>query len=360
MPETPENPEELPLADEVAGEENAIEGGGSVGRRRFPQGLKPGSFGGTDGGTKVPPLQNETEDTALQHETEDAELQHETKDTALQHETKDTALQNETEDFTEIAEENEAMIDIHVPQATHTWKDFWIHLGTITIGLLIAISLEQSVEKLHQLHQRHQLEEDLRAEAVKNITILDHNYHSIDNYMAWASELRDTVNAMHASGGKKKLPYPPRPDIPLINLTSPSSSAWTTAQGSALVDLLPREEAKMYDRVYFELKLLSDVQVIRSDAGREEIYFMARFAPVTLAPLQPDLSRMSVEQMDQFSALVTDDLVANRGYRGRLDVLCVAEKTVLSGSTSEDTILSNLKASTAVSQRTPAHDCSSQ
>jgi hypothetical protein len=116
----------------------------------------------------------------------------------------------------------------------------------------------------------------------------------------------------------------------------------------------------MYDRVYFELKLLSDVQVTRSDAGREETYYVARFAPVTLAPLQPDLSLMSVEQMDQFSALVTDDLVATRGYRGRLDVLCVAEKTVLSGSTSEDTILSNLKASTAVSQRSPAHDCSSQ
>ena len=252
------------------------------------------------------------------------------------------------------------MLDIHVPQATHTWKDFWIHLGTITIGLLIAISLEQSVEKLNHLHLRHQLEEDLRAEAVKNIAILDHNYHSIDNYMAWASGLRDTVNTMHASGGKKKLPYPPRPDIPLINLTSPSSSAWTTAQGSALVDLLPREEAKMYDRVYYELKLLGDVQVMRSDAGREETYFLARVAPVTLAPLQPDLSLMSVEQLDQFSALVTNDLVATRGLRNRLDVLCVAEKTVLSGSTSEDAILSNLKASTAVSQKTTAHDCSSQ
>jgi hypothetical protein len=64
------------------------------------------------------------------------------------------------------AEEKEEVpvIDVHVPHATHTWKDFWIHLGTIAAGLLIAISLEQSVEALHRLHERHQLQEDLRAE----------------------------------------------------------------------------------------------------------------------------------------------------------------------------------------------------
>jgi hypothetical protein len=260
----------------------------------------------------------------------------------------------------ETTKENEAMIDIHVPQATHTWRDFWIHLGTITAGLLIAISLEQSVEALRHLHQRHHLEEELHAEAARNVAILDRNYHNLDTYMAWASGLRDTVNAMHTSGGKKKLPYPPRPDNARIVMTMPSSSAWTTAQASALEDLLPREEAKMYDRVYYELKLYSDVQEKKGDAGRAETYFVARFGPVTLAPLKPDLSLMSVEQLDQFSALVTDDLVANRGLRNRLDILCVAEKTVVSGSTSEDDILSNLNASSAVTQRSPAHDCSSQ
>lgn len=116
----------------------------------------------------------------------------------------------------------------------------------------------------------------------------------------------------------------------------------------------------MYDRAYYELKLYSDVQEIRSEATRGETYFLARFAPVTLAPLQPNLSLMTVEQLDQFSALVTDDLIATRALRGRADVLCVAEKTVVSGSTSEDDILTNLNASNAVSGKSPAHDCSSQ
>src|ERR1022692_3960716 len=46
------------------------------------------------------------------------------------------------------------MLDVHPPhQSTHTWKDFFIHLATIVVGLLIAISLEQSVEYIHHRHQ---------------------------------------------------------------------------------------------------------------------------------------------------------------------------------------------------------------
>ena len=44
--------------------------------------------------------------------------------------------------------------------------------GDDHIGLLIAISLEQSVEGLHHVHQRHQLEEDLRAEGERNVEIV--------------------------------------------------------------------------------------------------------------------------------------------------------------------------------------------
>jgi len=29
-----------------------------------------------------------------------------------------------------------AMLDVHVPHPTHTWKDFFIHVGTIVVGLL--------------------------------------------------------------------------------------------------------------------------------------------------------------------------------------------------------------------------------
>jgi hypothetical protein len=65
-------------------------------------------------------------------------------------------------------------MEVHPPhQPLHSWKDFWIHLGTITIGLLIAIGLEQSVEALHHHHERRVLEADLRTEAGKNLILMD-------------------------------------------------------------------------------------------------------------------------------------------------------------------------------------------
>ncbi len=34
------------------------------------------------------------------------------------------------------------MLDVHPPHApTHTWKDFFIHIATIVIGLIIAVGL---------------------------------------------------------------------------------------------------------------------------------------------------------------------------------------------------------------------------
>ena len=46
------------------------------------------------------------------------------------------------------------MLDVHAPhQSVHTWKDFFIHIATISVGLIIAISLEQTVEFFHHQHQ---------------------------------------------------------------------------------------------------------------------------------------------------------------------------------------------------------------
>ena len=45
------------------------------------------------------------------------------------------------------------MLDVHAPhESIHGWRDFFIHLATITIGLLIALGLEATVEWMHHRH----------------------------------------------------------------------------------------------------------------------------------------------------------------------------------------------------------------
>jgi hypothetical protein len=50
------------------------------------------------------------------------------------------------------------MHEVHAAHQTiHSWKDFFIHIATISVGLLIAVGLEQTVEAFHHHHQREQL-----------------------------------------------------------------------------------------------------------------------------------------------------------------------------------------------------------
>src|SRR5271154_5179676 len=114
-----------------------------------------------------------------------------------------------TETDSNESNENEEMpvLDVHMPHATHTWKDFWIHLGTIAAGLLIAISLEQSVEALHRLHQRHELEASLRMECEVNKERAEDNFIRYDEQMTWLLGLHEDIGTMRATGGKANLPY---------------------------------------------------------------------------------------------------------------------------------------------------------
>jgi len=60
-------------------------------------------------------------------------------------------------------------MDIHKPHAAKTWKEFFIELGTVVLGILIALSLEQAVENWREHRQSREAHEAMRAELAGNI-----------------------------------------------------------------------------------------------------------------------------------------------------------------------------------------------
>src|SRR5580692_2084652 len=75
-----------------------------------------------------------------------------------------------------VPESKNPMLDVHAPHGSvHTWKDFFIHLATIAIGLLIAIGLEQTVEFFHHRHQLKEAREQLATERDGNRDVLAKN-----------------------------------------------------------------------------------------------------------------------------------------------------------------------------------------
>ena len=61
------------------------------------------------------------------------------------------------------------MLDVHPPpHAAHGWRDFFVHIATIVIGLLIALGLEQAAEGIHHRAQVREAREAIVQERSAN------------------------------------------------------------------------------------------------------------------------------------------------------------------------------------------------
>lgn len=176
-------------------------------------------------------------------------------------------------------------MEVHAPEhSIHTWREFLIHMGAIILGLLIAIGLEQSVEWLHHRHQRHQLEEDVRAEARRNVEILTtHLDVNIPN-MLWYRAALTTVRATVPKNGSVDVTLPP-PSDPLSSksMVTPRRIVWPVAMSSGATALLSESVAQAYANVDFQAQ--EDQKEV--DKIREAAALIDRFELVTGAKLSP-------------------------------------------------------------------------
>jgi hypothetical protein len=230
--------------------------------------------------------------------------------------------------------EDVPMLDVHPPHAAlHGWKDFWIHLATITIGLLIAISLEQTVEWVHHLHQRHQLEADLRQEGIQNRDLFQGNLQVVEKRMAiTAAKLRAVESTLAM---RKKMP-PPFVDSTFPADTSrgvyinPLESVWVAAKESALINLLPKETARSYTRVYFE----SDMLITANNESIEALSVVQGYECLSgdgTLPCKPNLERMANEQLAEYGEALARYFLRVQTEKLRLLYFEAADSTMLEG-----------------------------
>ncbi len=164
------------------------------------------------------------------------------------------------------------MLDVHAPhESIHTWKSFFIHIAAIAIGLLIAVTLEQSVEYLHHRHQLHQSREALRSELTQDKKIFEHNI----------ALLQSAEASMEANTAFLHSPSMPR-EQPTTSLNYSwellyaRSSAWGDAKLDGTLSMMPAEERDLLDRIYSgilhaqdqELAYLASANTARAIARR--------------------------------------------------------------------------------------------
>jgi hypothetical protein len=150
------------------------------------------------------------------------------------------------------------MLDVHVPHATHTWQDFLIHIGTIVVGLFIAIGLKQTVEAIHHARERQELIDEMRAEAEQNIAVLHANLEVDVTRLQLDLALIALLRAAQPRDGIVTIVRSPHT---ATMHQYPARAIWTSAKANGKVALLSDRQSAIYDRLDYN----AEMATLRSD-----------------------------------------------------------------------------------------------
>ena len=152
------------------------------------------------------------------------------------------------------AAEKQPVIDIHPPhQAAHSWRDIFVHLATITVGLFIALTLEGCVEWQHHRHLVHEARENIRSEMQDNQKELK---GALDVIHKEQAEVKSDIEVLI------KLKQNPEAHGLSVNLRFSNSglanASWNTAHETGAFSFMGYPEVKKYAEVYDTQKLFAD------------------------------------------------------------------------------------------------------
>jgi hypothetical protein len=147
------------------------------------------------------------------------------------------------------------MIDIHPPQhAAITRRDFFIHLGIVVLGILIAIGLEQTVEHIHQHQQVREARAMLREELDRNRGHLAGDITSVDAHVArlWTDlAVVDRARAHKSQPGDQI--------VSIFPAESLQSVAWQTVHTSTVSEHMDPRELADYGSLYQMQQSINDM-----------------------------------------------------------------------------------------------------
>jgi hypothetical protein len=182
------------------------------------------------------------------------------------------------------------MLDVHpAHHAATTWRDFFIHIATIVIGLLIAVGLEQTVEYFHHRHEARDAREALRIEREIN-----HSRYSLDTaaFRRFKVAVRNNLAVLTYLKQHPGTPEAQLPGVLVCGLpwNPPEETAWKAAQRINATSYMTAEEVQGYTAVYYFLDTTYDLQMAASNALRDACRNVL---------IDPDPSHLSPTQIDE-------------------------------------------------------------
>jgi hypothetical protein len=141
------------------------------------------------------------------------------------------------------------VLDVHPPHETpHGWRDFLIHIFTITVGLVIALSLEGILEWHHHRELVRDAEASLHAEIKKNAAGTSHTLSDLHKEQA---SLKADITVLKYIEKNHKAPADSSLDV-TFHIRTFDSVAWRTAQSTGALSYMPYDRAQEFSDIYLE------------------------------------------------------------------------------------------------------------
>ena len=162
-------------------------------------------------------------------------------------------------------------MEVHAPhKPIHSIKEFLVHLLAITIGLLIALGLEATVEWVHHRHLARDARENIYQEFRANQQDVQRQLNALPDEDKRLNEILNLVN--DAEYGR---PHMPAGDFMWTSILL-RDSAWNAASSTGAIAFMDYDEVKRYSQLYDLQKIYSSLMARDLQDRHEMNLFMLR------------------------------------------------------------------------------------
>ena len=237
------------------------------------------------------------------------------------------------------------MREVHVPHGSvHGWRDFLVHIGTIAVGLLLALTLEQAALAVHHHQQRVEIETQMTEVLNWDLQLNQKNFQQLDGFRAYQTELKAAINSRLQGG--PRLPQPPVSDARSRNfLRYPNLAPYEVAKQNGTVGLLPTMRLRQYARIALARDYLLADRVSFTAAIEELEAFQKRYVDyrgtITMGAQSttPELDSLSPAELTEYRTILGRVIAQTDLLYGRLDLVDQEIKALLAGARTEEELL---------------------
>jgi hypothetical protein len=152
-------------------------------------------------------------------------------------------------------------MEIHHPRASHSWREFLLEIGTITIGILIALALESLILAARDHRLLNNARADLRSELRDNRRALTHEIDAANSSATTLRAILDDAQQWLRTGDKNAQSRIVLRGQQLSASVSPLSTAgWEAAGASEAIVHMPLQEAQALAKVYSSSRVFNTLE----------------------------------------------------------------------------------------------------